>query len=417
MDATQRMLTIDHSEGLWRALHDSARVDGPKEILRGEECLARDVSFHLDDYGADLMLGDRFRASRKGGIALVESVGHFPFGAEVRVSQSLRYAANHLRAVVDVGWPAGATVRQRLGLGCVFLPGRWERFFCLPPCAELAAGAVAAWHDLPAGPSVPVTVRQWQHPPLALVFQRPDGSRFEVGTGSDLWRWERCLEAPSASGHYAVVAEPDGVRVLRAPLAPATTFQPRARTYRFCWYMAWQPGAAEPRQPKAAEPVPVRFSAHGEALVREAVGKQGSPRLLLDMAEWPCPPRSRRLPTAAALGTGERAASPCWESSAVQKAFRRTVRQIASLGPEGFLTLRGMAPGLCWDPGHWERRGEPLPHWDIDGLLAVSEWARQQLGPGWQIAVEAAGWEVLPSVAGLFARTGFAAPADEASDA
>jgi hypothetical protein len=93
------------------------------------------------------------------------------------------------------------------------------------------------------------------------------------------------------------------------------------------------------------------------------------------------------------------------------------IRQIAALGPCGALTWRGLTPGPCWDPTHCERQGEPLPHWDVDALLGVCTWGRQQLGPGWQVRVEAPGWEMLPSVTGLFAATGFAAPSDEAPDA
>jgi hypothetical protein len=417
MDATRGVQTIAHSEGLWRALHDSSRVDGPAEVLCGDDCLAQGITFHLDDYTADLVLSDRFRACRRGGTAVVETAGHLPFGAEVGVSQVLRYAANHVRGVTDVAWPAGAAVRQCLGLVGLFLPGAWRRVFLVPPCGEQAAGATAGWEELPAVTGAPVTVRQWPCPPLALVFERIDGARFEVGTGGDVWRWEHCLGCGPAAGRYAVVAEPGGIRVLRAPLAPARAVEPERRRYRLSWYLAWQSGRAVSGTGELSEPVRVRFSAQGEALVREAAGRARCPALLLDLRDWPCLAHARRLPTPAAARSGVRSGAPCWASAVAQKAFRRVIRQVASLGPEGTLRLRGLAPGPCWDPGHWERRGEPLPHWDLDGLLNLGEWGRQQLGPGWQVTVEAPGWEALPSVAGLFAPTGFRAADDEAADA
>jgi len=417
MDIASGMQTIAPSEGLWRALHEVSRVDGPAALFCGDDCLARGVTFHLDDYGAELMLCDRFRSGHRGGMATVESAGRFPFGAGVGLKQVLRYASNHVRGVIDVDWPRGGTLRQRLGLGGMFLPGPWRRVRCLPPVSAGEADAEAGWVELGSGAAAAAPIGPWQRPPLAWVLERPDGSRLEVGTGSDLWRWERGLGFGPGAGDYVLTVEPAGVRVVRAPLVAAAAVQPEARAYRFGGYLAWQAGGVTAGRLEAREPVPVRFSAQGEALVREAARGQRPPDLRLDLKAWPCPAPGRRLPTAAAARSGVRGTDPCWESAVVQKAVRRMIRQIASLGPEGTLALRGMAPGACWDPSHWDRHGEPLPHWDMEGLLELSDWGRQQLGPDWQVMVEAPGWEDFPSVGGLFARSGFATPGLEVADA
>lgn len=408
---------ISPASGAWRAVHDATRVDGPLEIRCGEDVLVRDVTFHVDDLGAELALSDRFRVAYKGGTATVDLAGRYPFGAEVGITQVLRYAANHVRGVSDLHCPAGTIVRRHLGLAGLFLPGRWERFYCVPPCLHLAEGRVAAWQDIPAATAGSGMIGHWHRPPLALVLERADGTRLEIGTGGDVWRWERNLGFGPEAASYKLMQETAGVRLVREPLMVCAEVQPVARVYRLSWYLAWAPPGGNPAPARFPEAVPIAFSERGDALVREAVGSAAVPALVLDMGTWPGPDRARRAPSAAAVLKDCREPAWCWECDGVQKAFRRIVRQVAALGPEGSLTLRGLTPGPCWDPAHCQRRGEPVAHWDLDALLSLANWGRQQLGLGWEITVEAPGWEALPSMAGLFAPTGFAAAEGDDADA
>ena len=417
MNPSDDVREIAPADGHWKAVHARARVDGPSEISCGGDCLVRDVTFQLDDFGADLVLSDRFRDFHKGGASVVEVSGHYPFGAEIGIAQSFRYGARHVRVVTDLSLRKGSTLGRQVGVGNLFLPGPWQRLYCLPSCHDLAAGKVGTWVDLPAAPPAETVLGNWQRPPLALVFERPDGTRLEIGTGADVWRWERNLGFGPLAASYTVSAAPDGLQVRREPLLTDTELQPQPRVYRLSWYLAWQPATCPAPASAGPEPVPVRFTDHGEALVREAAGTAACPALLLDLAHWPCLAQRRRAASPAAYRRDERCPSPCWESAGVQKALHRMLRQIAALGPHGDLTWRGLGPGPCWDPTHCERQGEPLPHWDLDALLGRGTWGRQQLGPGWRVRVETPGWEMLPSLAGLFAPTGFAAPADETPDA
>jgi hypothetical protein len=417
MNMNDSVREIAPADGLWKARHDRARVDGPVEITCAGDCLVRDVTFRLDDFGADLLLSDRFRDFHKGGTSVVEVSGHYPFGAEVAMTQTFRYGARHLRVVSDLSVKKGATIRRQVGLGSLFLPGPWRRLYCIPPCQDLAEGKAAGWLDLPATAQGSATIARWRRAPLALLFERPNGARLEVGTGADLWRWDGHLGCGSGTASFTVLAENDGLRVQREPLLTDIEVQPQPRVYRWTWYLAWQPAGYQAPIHEGPAPVPVRFTDQGEALVREAAGAAPCPALLLDLTHWPCLAQRRRAASPAALRRNERCPSPCWESAGVQKALRRVIRQVAALGPQGILTWRGLYPGPCWDPTHCDRQGEPLPHWDLDALLGLSTWGRQQLGPGWQVQVEPPDGEILPSLTGLFAPTGFAAPADETPDA
>jgi hypothetical protein len=307
-------------------------------------------------------------------------------------------------------------VRQQVAVGNVFLPGAWRRFYCIPSCQDLVEGKVAGWQAVPAAGAGGSVLAQWQRPPLALVFERPGGARVELGSGADVWRWASTLGCPSGAASYSIRAEADGLRVVRQPLLTETEMQPQPRIYRLTWYLAWQPAAPPATVAAGPELARVRFSAQGEALLGNLGGSAAGPALLLDLAEWPCLAQRRRATTPTAWRRNERSPSPCWASAGVQKAFRRVIRQIAGLGPHGLLVWRGLAPGPCWDPTHCDRQGQPLPHWDMDALLDLGTWSRQQLGPGWQVRLETLEGEVLPALAGLFAPTGFAASADETTD-
>ena len=417
MNSTADVREIAPADGLWKARHDATRVDGPAEITCAGDCLVREVSFQVDDFAADLMLRDRFRDFHKGGAAVVEASGHYPFGAEMGIAQTFRYGARHLRVVSDLTLRKGSTVRRQIDLGSLFLPGPWRRLYCIPPSQDLLEGKTAGWLELPAAFPPEGVVAQWPRPPLALVFERPNGTRLEVGTGADLWRWERHFGLGSATAGYTILAEADGLRLRREPLRTDAEVQPQPREYRLSWYLAWQAADYQAPAPSDLEPAVVRFTAQGEALVQEAAGAAACPALLIDLAHWPCLASRRRAASPTALRRGERAPCPCWESAGVQKALHRMIRQVAALGPRGVLTWRGLVPGLFWDPAHCERQGEPLPHWDLDALLGLGTWGRQQLGPDWQVHVDVPGWEMLPSLTGLFAPTGLAELPAEAPDA
>ncbi|MBN2451185.1 MAG: hypothetical protein JXR77_12395 [Lentisphaeria bacterium] len=406
---------VVHPEGEWEACHAAARVDGPRriEVLGGE--VVRDVSIYVDDVAGELLLPDRVRSLRKGGCAVVQTRGHYPFGSEVGVSQSFRYAANHVQVTTDLHWPSRAPVVRHLGVGGFFLPGRWLRFYCVPPCLHLAEGSLPRWHPIPSQAAGSGMAGHWHRPPCALVFEREDGVRLEVGTGCDGWRWERNMGFGPEAGSYKVLQQEDGIRVVREPLMTCAEVVPAARDYRFTWYLAWSSGPPALGE-DFPDPVVPAGGERGEPPRSAAFEAREPLSLLLDFGQLEWAPSACRVPSAEAYGRGCRLPAPCWHSRGVQKQARRIIRRLAALPAPGWLTVRGFAPGVCWDPAHCDRTGGPLPHWDLDALLDFAVWTRQQLGPEWRIRAEAPGWESLPSVSGLFAVNGFRADRDEPTD-
>ncbi|OGV82403.1 MAG: hypothetical protein A3K19_04095 [Lentisphaerae bacterium RIFOXYB12_FULL_65_16] len=402
LENNREEIRIAHPDGTWAATHLAERLAGPESLSIGGQAVLQQCRFYVDDVDDGSGVVEKWRASRKGGVAVVLSEGYFPFGANVRFRQGARYAANHVRVTLDIAWPKGATVRRHFGIGSLILPGRWMRFYSVPPAAHWAEGVQPEWRDIPAPGEQPLMIAHWHRAPLALVFEREDGTAVEIGTGSDVWRWEHGLGQGPEQGSYKVSLEKDGLHLLREPLMCCAEFAPEARDYRFSWYVAWRPPGAAPAW-DAPGPVVVDL----DSPVPPASGAAAL-SLVADFAAVEWASTCRRVPSALAYVRGERTPHVCWHSSQVQSAARRLIRRLAAAAPSGHLDLHGVTPGLCWDPAHLDRHSDNgLAHWDINAILEFGEWARQQLGLGWHIRADAGPLACLPSLQGLFGPNGF----------
>lgn len=374
-----------------------------------KDVLARNVSFYIDDMGPESALINKCRAYHRGGAAVVETQGHFPFGAPLKFKQICRYAQNHLRVAFDLRWPRGFELQRHLGVGCLTLPGQWTRLYVYPPAWHLCEGAAPGWNVLPKPPdgSGSMMVGHWHRQPLALVFERANGTRLEIGTGDDLWRWENGLGYGPESGSIKVLLERDQVRLVREPLMCCTPFTPRAQLYRFKWYAAWHaPGTASaPVAP--SKPVRLRFTDQGKLTLEQRLGEYEAYCLDFNKLGWP--PSTRRAESQADFVRGAYATTPCWQSNAARNLAKRVIRQIKERLEPGTLYIKGIHPAPCWDPAHLDRHAKHgLPHWDLTDYLEFSVWARRQLGPSWEIIPDHATPPDLPSLSALFQPNGFA---------
>ena len=394
----------------WEAHHDEGRFGGPVEIVVDGEPLVHVGSFHIDDMDQDTVAVTRTRAFRKGGAGVVHHEGTLPFGEPIQVMQTCRYAANHVRITFDLNWPRTAVVHRHLGVGTLVLPGRWTRYYLVPACAHLAEEAKPAWHSIPAEAPGSGMVGHWHRPPLAIVFEREDGMRLEVGTGNDVWRWEHCFGFGPEAGSYKIMQQPEGLHVIREPLMTCEEVIPEKRQYRLTWHLAWQ-------RPGDVSVVPTAPAlALGSASPAEVRANQGG-CFRLDPAQLGLDGACCRQETPDAYVRNDPPGAPCWTSNGTQKAARRLIRSLANLDEPGTLIVGPFTPGPCWVPSHCDRKKPSgLAHWDLPGLLDFAVWTRQQLGPAWTIVPDSSFASLLPSVAGLFGETGFAKGEDEGED-
>ena len=391
------------SDEAWRAVHTNDPYASPASLEFGGREILKDCRFYLDALGSERAPLGKTKGYRKGGAAVVEEHGHLPFGNQLRFVHTTRYASNHMRVTADFNWPRDTMVERHFGLDGLFLPGQWTEYAVIPPVLHLEEGVEPTTVAISAPADKPVMAGHWHRPPLSLVFRDASGLEVEIGTGMDIWRWEQCFGAGPENGSFKIMTEADGVRLIREPLMCCSPFVPDARQYRFKWYGAWREATQNSPLPK--NPQVLKFEQNGEI---DWAGWNISPEApwLLDFRDVNWPEAATRDGEALTPGSD---AGVCWQSSAVNRMARRIFRQIAGRKSSGTLLVRGLNVGWCRNASHLERGGEDkvLRHWDIDGVLDLGVWARQQLGPDWDIRIAPETALSLPVLGGLFQENGF----------
>ncbi len=389
--------------GSWRAVHTREPFASPAFVEFGGREILCECRFHLDSLGSERALLKKSKAYRKGGVAVVEEHGYLPFGNQLRFVHTARYASNHMRVTADFNWPRDTAVERHFGLDGLFIPGDWGEYDVIPPVLHLEEGDEPVTVLIPEQAETPVMVGHWHRPPLSLVFRDTSGLEVEIGTGMDAWRWEQCLGAGPEKGSFKLMREQGGIRLVREPLMCCSPFVPGGRPYRFKWYAAWRQAAQGKTIPENLQRL--MFDENGEIDWDCSELCEEGP-WLLDFRDvnWP----ATALRDGGKLTDGSDA-DVCWQSSAVNRIARRIFRQIAGRRESGTLVVRGVNVGWCCNASHLERGGEGkcLRHWDIDGVLDLAVWARQQLGTCWDVHLDPATASALPVLGGLFQKNGF----------
>ena len=107
---------VTHPSLDWEAVHSGSGFGGPDRIALAGDELVRFCHNHIDDLDDRSIVTTQRKAFRRGGAAVVETRGYFPFGGEVKMAQTCRYAACHMRVTLDVNWPRGGVVRRHFGV-------------------------------------------------------------------------------------------------------------------------------------------------------------------------------------------------------------------------------------------------------------------------------------------------------------
>lgn len=377
-------ISVSHPTELWEA--DFCDVfGGPTELRYEGSVLLRNHRFYVDDLDNQYAVTKKQRHFHKGGCAVVASEGYFPFGTELNFSQTCRFAMNHFRVTFDLKWLPGTKIKRHMGLGNLELPGKFVRYWCLDPVLHQIEGKQTGWFDLPEASDERKMVGHWHRPPLAIVFERADGVLIEVGTGSDVWRWEENFGAGPEQGSYKIFLSNAGIEYVREPLMTCAEFVPAARPYRFTWYVAW--GKKGTTVSAASTGKEICFE-HGEPII-----PLESEAYVVNFAALSGKENLHHLHCNGHFAELKEDSQVCWECDGVQKCARRMIRKLQSLPLEAnqvkTLRIKGISPSYCLNSIHMERGDKPmLIHWDINAILDFLVWAKQQLGSQWCIVPE-----------------------------
>lgn len=371
----------------WHAVHARRTVNGPRSLsVNGTEIL-RDCFCSVGGLADRAALIDSIRDNRNSNSDVVIVNGTLPFGNEIEFLHTYRYGDGFARIITDLTFRRGSTADPSVDIGSLSLPGPWKRYrTVIDDSGKLTLSDWRVIEDV-----------SWNQPPLAVILEHQSGVQLEIGTGNDLWRWQKGLLTPQTNtGCYTLKTSGDDLEFSRSVTICSEDSVPKPRVYRFSWYLAWQSLATTTDLPtETVEPV---FSDDG-SLDAAATDARLAPgiHLALDLAaiDWPPPLCHAR--------DGHQTSRPCIASSAVMTRLRRIIRQLAGLKQQDFtLVFRNLQPGLC-DVGRHTDQRQPAAHWDMSDLLAFSLWTRSCLGSERRILVDCAGLDC-PSMKRLFAR-------------
>ncbi|MFW5996758.1 MAG: hypothetical protein ACOCQP_01970 [Lentisphaeria bacterium] len=388
----------------WTAKHARNRAEGVASITVNGRDLLNNCTFYIDELNRDNGIVDSFNCKHKANCALIESSGFFPFGGEPGFQQKWKYGQNHVQISFDLQWPQDMAIKRRFGLGSCHLPGSWKRFYMVPPAYHWNEGAVPQWFDLPEPQEKAIMVGHWHRPPLTLVFENNSGDQIEIGTGPDLWRWEKAFNAAPESGSYKIFLSSSGIELIREPLMTCLPFKPSGRNYRFKWYIAWSPVSQKAWNKEADFTIiPGSDKSFTDIENSGSLGEGRSYLLDFTLTEWTAQCRAYSTQPDYIRGLADH--DICWCSQPVKNSAKKTIRRIKHRLPPGRIIVKGLTPGLCWHPSHLNRNHpDGLPHWDINDILDFSLWTSHHLGDAWEIyrAPDSSGFSPLPSVRGLF---------------
>ncbi|NMA42358.1 MAG: hypothetical protein GX946_03150 [Oligosphaeraceae bacterium] len=388
---SQNSYDIAHPEADWSAEHEHSYAGGLLHLSAHGNILLSNFHCRYDDMDSSTMTVDKSRCFRKSGAAVCLNESHTPYGG-LSFKQSLRYTANYIRVTHDLNWPKQSELRRSLEIGSAQLPGHWHKMLLF----DIGTPGYCE-HEL-----LPGTELCLDSLPLAMVFYNQQGQALEIGSGNDLWRWQKGLQFSEgqANGKIVIKITEEALQLQRKVSLNQgeTALLPLAREYRFTSYIAWSCPTLGTKLPAELQFCRPKMEP-GKGLKMQDLSQCGSkPAISLDFSQL-------LLPRQAARNLSE---GLCWESKITQKFARRIIRQLADLAEEGYLLIEtGIFPGLCQDPVHCSRK-EPALHWDLVAILDFCSWMRQKMGEGWRIKVQVPEpWCKLPSMSCLGAINGF----------
>ncbi len=305
-----------------------------------------------------------------------ETVNVMPFGSEPAITRKCEISGNHASVTTDFD------LRSRMEAGVfevdnILVRGEWSRIGTLMVSSPVPMADEIRWHDAGARLSL-----ELDGIPLILLFERADGTRLEIGSGDDLWRWLNTAAFPGSSQSVVIEKIKEGIYIRRRVAAWSSDAVIMARQYRFSWYFAWETSG-------------MKF-----------LGGDGNMPAAADAEIFTFPEGEVPQQLAACHG-GRNLGVSCFHSPAVSGIFRSLIRSVLGSQKPRDLVIGNLVVPLCETAAHLERpQRQQLLHWNMTRFFDHWLWANKQLrnsGVSFYAipAMDGKVFPLLPSVKGL----------------
>jgi len=274
------------------------------------------------------------------GLSLSYNISNLiPFGSEPKIDRDFHFTDGFARIIQDIN-PGKHAAAEKLSIGNMSLPGPWSKIAVITIPGAGKSFPQLEWVELD-GEADKVLFDE-SYPFLAVILEAPDGKRFEVGCGDDLWRWGIASDLDGCSGSFSVCANKDSVEIVRTPIFFDTerkdAVEVERRTWRFKWYFAW-----------SEAPALKMYSDRDQ--------------ITLDMADF----------------VEENAKHSCMHSVFSRKKLRHTLRGIFANNENADITLTNAEAHICNQERHLDRSTKKnFLHWDAWDFMELFVWANRK---------------------------------------
>ncbi|MEA2011626.1 MAG: hypothetical protein U9O87_00865 [Verrucomicrobiota bacterium] len=379
------------SQNNWKSIHSRKQFAGPEFYLSSKTPLVSNISTYLDNLKNNAAIIKTSKGNMKSGQAILREDAYWKPAPHADLANTYKYGKNHVRLTTDISLKKGTSIKRHFGVGSLTLNGKWVRFYCIPPALHQAEGCTPEWHDIVDFADSakvdskkykeleglpPIMIAHWHRPPLAIVFERHDGTLLEVGIGDDIYRWEKSLSTIPESGSYKLMLYHNKIHFIREPLMTCETISPEPRDYRFQSYFAWKHiDETEKIKPEKTLTISLQKGIQKNYITSEKT--LICPDIIIDFAKNNFDSHFYRTQSSLDYVRKNRSASPCWKHRGVQKQYKLLMRQLNMLEGIKSIGFLNLTPGVCTDPSHINKKNKNgLYHWDINSILEFIEWSR-----------------------------------------
>ncbi len=318
-----------------------------------------------------------------------EIVNVIPFGSEPQIVRQFEFAGNHAKITTDFELKAPMEA-ESFEIDNILARGSWTKIGILKIHKPLPETSDIEWHPISKESGWKLVIEDI---PLVILFEGNDGTRLEIGTGDDIWRWRQTETFAETTASIIFEKASGGISVRRVFAKWRETGIIAPRKYRFTWYFSWE--IPDKKYFICSGDKFSEFSFSGKNKVSPA----GTRCFKFPETDLP------ELFTAkfADNPTG----APCFHSSPVSGLFRDWVRSAAAIKDGKPLVLGNLKVSLCDLASHLERpQKQKLLHWNMIRIFDFYLWANKQLrysDSSFYILPEMNGkvYSILPSVKGM----------------
>ena len=397
-------IILDDSQK-WQSKHPLDGICGPLSLTYKKDTVITDCAGYAGTFTESNAVAGKNKEYHKAGESYLETEGFIPGGdGRIDYKHIYRYSNRRLRVTTDVRF-SNFSISRHFGEGSLFLPGKWKSIHVVPAAFHQVHGAQEFSRDVPEYKDKAVMLGHWHRPPLAVTFIRPNGTAIEVGTGSDIWRWEENLGYSPESGSYKISLEKDGIRFIREPLACCESFTPEKRPFRFSWYIAWRENGALKKLPnhKAIE---LQFDKDNnfdtEILTKAVEDKKVYLYAKIDFKRLNFKTEQLKIKSPYDYIRGIHQDETCWSNKSVITLVKKIIRKLVEIEGLDGIIFKNFSASYCYKSSHVNKKHENgTAHWDINGLFDFASWTKNCCKDSLDLYCET-DEQIRPSMTGLF---------------